>query len=286
MTGLWAEFRHTLRRLRGQILGWGSGLALYGLAMGLMYDAIQNITGLDEMLASYPRELLAFFGDMADLASAKGYFGIYYSSYMPLIVGIFAVGAAAALLAGDEERGTLDLTLAQPVSRSALFWGRWLGFVAATALVLFIGYLAWVVTLPFSALDVTAGALLAAFVPILGILLLFGGLSLLLSMVLPSARSASMTAGGLLVANWLLVGLANLNPDLQPIVDLTPFAYFQGGESLVDMNWGWAVGLIVAGFVLAAVAWFLFRRRDIRVGGERSWNLRGAIRPNRAASGR
>ncbi|HOU41357.1 MAG TPA: hypothetical protein PK829_08820, partial [Promineifilum sp.] len=65
MTGLWAEFRHTLRRLRGQILGWGIGLALYGLAMGLMYDGIQNITGLDEMLASYPRELLAFFGDMA-----------------------------------------------------------------------------------------------------------------------------------------------------------------------------------------------------------------------------
>jgi len=117
-------------------------------------------------------------------------------------------------------------------------------------------------------------------------LLLFGGLSLLLSMVLPSARSASMTAGGLLVANWLLVGLANLNPDLQPIVDLTPFAYFQGGESLVDMNWGWAGGLIAVGFVLAAVAWFLFRRRDIRVGGERSWNLRGAILPNRAAPGR
>ncbi len=278
MAGMRAEFRHTLRRLRGPILGWGIGLALYGLAMGLMYDAINQIEGLDALLASYPRELLAFFGDMADLASARGYFGIYYSSYMPIIVGIFAVGAAAALLAGDEERGTLDLTLAQPISRSGLFWGRWLGFAAATALILLLGYLGWVVTLPFSTLDATAGALLVAFVPILGILLLFGGLALLLSMVLPSARMASMTAGGLLVANWLLVGLANLNTDLQPLVDLTPFAYFQGGEALVDMNWGWASGLGLAGFVLAAAAWALFRRRDIRVGGERSWRWRGLRR--------
>ena len=36
MPGLLTEFKHTLRRLRGQILGWGIGLALYGLMMGAM----------------------------------------------------------------------------------------------------------------------------------------------------------------------------------------------------------------------------------------------------------
>ena len=28
---MFAEFKHTLRRLRGQIIGWSIGLALYGL---------------------------------------------------------------------------------------------------------------------------------------------------------------------------------------------------------------------------------------------------------------
>ena len=148
MKGFIAEFRHTLRRLRGQIIGWGIGLALYGMTMGALYDTIQGIEGMEELLASYPQELWAFFGDMATLSTPQGYFGTYYSSYMPLIVGIFAVGAAAALLAGDEERGTLDLTLSYPVSRTALFWGRWLAYALATALILFIGYLGWAVTLP------------------------------------------------------------------------------------------------------------------------------------------
>lgn len=277
MSGFTTEFRHTLRRLRGQILGWGIGLALYGLMMGAMYDTVNNIEGMEELLASYPQELWAFFGDMMNLNTPAGYFGTYFSSYIPLIVGIFAAGAAAGLLAGDEERGTLDLTLSYPVSRSGVFWGRWLAFAMALALILFIGYLGWAVTLPMNSMDVTAGALLLPFVPMWALLILFGALALLLSLVLPSARTASMTTGGLLVANFLLAGLANLNEDLQPVMDLTPFAYFQGGDSLGGLNWTWIAGLVGASLLLTALAWFLFQRRDIRVGGERGWSWR--LRP-------
>lgn len=276
MSAFMTEFKHTLRRLRGQILGWGVGLALYGLAMGAMYDSIQNMTGLQEILAGYPPELMAFFGDVANMNTPAGYFGTYYSSYMPLLVGIFTVGAAAGLLAGDEERGTLDLTLAYPVGRTALFWGRWLGFVVATALILLIGYLGWAATLPFSSMAASFGGLLAAHAPIGALVLLFGGLSLLLSLLLPSARLAAMTAGGLLAANFLLVGLANLNDNLRPIMALTPFAFAQGGDSMNDLNWQWLLGLMGVAFLLAAAGWFLFRRRDIRVGGERGWSWRRA----------
>lgn len=280
MNGFITEFKHTLRRQRGQILGWGIGLALYGLMMGAMYDTINAIEGIEELLANYPKELWAFFGDMMNLSTPQGYFGTYYSSYIPLIVGIFAVGAAAGLLAGDEERGTLDLTLSYPVSRTSLFWGRWLAFAVATALILFIGYLGWAVTLPMSAMDVTWWALLLAFVPMWGLLLLFGALALVLSLLLPSARMASMTTGGLLVANFLLVGLANLNDNLRPIMDVTPFAFFQGGDALNGLNWGWVAGLTAVALLLSAAAWALFRRRDIRVGGERGWSWRPRLRAN------
>jgi ABC-2 type transport system permease protein len=278
MRGIWIEFKHTLRRLRGQILGWGIGLALYGFTMGILYDTIQGIEGMEELLATYPQELWAFFGNNFELSSPQGYFGTYYSSYMPVIVGIFAVAAAAGLLVGDEERGTLDLTLSYPVSRSALFWGRWLGFAVALALVMFIGYLGWVVTLPFTDMDVTAISLVRPYLPLWALLLLFGAFSLLLSMILPSARIASMIAGGLLVANFLLLGLANLNNNLQTIMEWTPFHYFQMGDAIDGLKWGWVVGLTTAAFALAAIAWLLFKRRDIRVGGERGWSWRPRVR--------
>lgn len=212
-----------------------------------------------------------------NLSTPEGYFGTYFSSYIPLIVGIFAAGAAAGLLAGDEERGTLDLTLSYPVSRTAVFLGRWLAFAVALALILFIAYLGWAVTLPMNSMDVTAGALLLPFVPMWALLLLFGALALLLSLLLPSARMASMTTGGLLVANFLLVGLANLNDDLKPIMDLTPFAFFQSGDALNGLHWAWFAGLVGAALLPTALAWLLFRRRDIRVGGERGWSWRPSV---------
>jgi len=274
MAGFWAEFLHTMRRLQGQILGWGLGLALYGLAMGLLYDTIQGIDGLETMLANYPPELMAFFGNVADLATPQGYFGTYYSSYMPIILGIFAVAAAADALAGDEERGTLDLTLAHPIGRTALFWGRWVAVVVALGLILLLGWLGWAVTLPFSEMPVTALGLLRPFLPLWGLLALFAALALLLSMALPSARLASMTAGGLLVANFLLIGLANLNDNLKAMADLTPFHFLQTGDAIDGLNWGWVLGLMVVALALAALAWLLFLRRDIRVGGERGWGFR------------
>lgn len=56
------------------------------------------------------------------LARPRDHLDLYFN-YMTVIIGIFAVGAAAGLLAGDEERGTLDLILAHPVSRSSFSGG-------------------------------------------------------------------------------------------------------------------------------------------------------------------
>ena len=278
MQAFMTEFSHGLRRLRGQVIGWGIGLALYGLLMGGIYNSVQTIVGLEEMLASYPPALMAFFGDVMTMNTPQGYFGVYYASYMPLIVGIFVCSAAAGLLAGDEERGTLDLALAHPVGRTALFWGRWLALMVATGLILLLAWLGWAVTLPFTDFDVSAVNLLLGYLPMWAMLGLFGALALLLSMVLPSARLAATTAGALLVGNWLLSGLAALNDNLQLALDLTPWALFQGGEAIVALAWGPLLALKGSAVALLALAWWLFLRRDIRVGGERSWSLRGLRR--------
>jgi len=129
------------------------------------------------------------------------------------------------------------------------------------------------VTLPFTSFDISAVNLLLVYWPIWALLAFFGALALLFSMLLPSARLAAMSAGALLVANWLLVGLAALNDNLQLALDLTPWALFQGGDALVDLNWGPMLALKGIAVALAAAAWLLFLRRDIRVGGERSWSL-------------
>jgi ABC-2 type transport system permease protein len=268
-----AEFRHQLRRLRGRIIGWSIGLGLYGLMMAMFYDSVLNMEGFQEMLANYPKELMAFVGDMASITTPAGYMDTYYFSYMSMIIGIFIVGAAAGLLAGYEEQGLLDLVLAHPISRRALFWGRALALVLATVIILLVGWLTWAVPSGGTEMNLTWLEFLLPFLPLLAILLLFGALTMLLGLVLPSSRLAAMISAGLLVANFLMLGLARLNDSLEPLIKFTPLYYYQGGQAVNGLNWGWIGGLVLGAVALTAVAWLLFERREIRVGGERSWNL-------------
>jgi ABC-2 type transport system permease protein len=280
---MWAELKHTLGRMRGQIIGWSIGVALYGVMMALLYPTVTGIEDLTQLYASFPEEMMAFFGDLMAINTPRGYLDTYFFAYMQLIIGILAIGGGAGLLVGDEERGILDLVLAHPVSRTALFWGRLLGLAVALLVVLLVGWLSWAIPAGSVGLELGWIELLLPFLPLFAVLMLFAALALLLSMLLPAGRSAGMLAGALLVGNFLLAGLSKISEDLEPVMDLTPLRYYQGGQAVEGLNWGWLAGLFAAALLLSAGAWLLFRRRDIRVGGERSWQMPRLL-PRRARS--
>jgi ABC-2 type transport system permease protein len=163
--------------------------------------------------------------------------------------------------------------MAHPVSRTNLFFGRLAGFVLATAAILAIGWIGWVIPSQSSGLELSAIELLQPQLPLLAILVLFGTLALLLSMVLPSGRSAGGLTGALLVANFFLIGIATINTDLQPLYEVTPLYFYQGGKAVEGIDWGAFIGLLGVSVVFALIAWWRFQRRDIRVGGEGGWRL-------------
>jgi len=268
-----AELKHTLRRKRGQIIGWAIGLALYGLLMASMFDSIVGIEGFADLMAAYPEDLAAFFGGLTAITTPKGYLDIYYFEYMPVIIGIFAVSMGVGLLVSDEEKGTLDLILSHPVSRTALFWGRVLGFLAATLLILLVSWLSWVLPAQGTDMELAWIEFLRPFLPLFAQLTLFGTMALLLSLVLPSVRMAGMLTGGFLIGNYLLMGLSNLNEDLKAFVEYTPLYYYQGGNAIDGLDWAWLGGVAGVSLVFVLLAWWRFERRDIRVGGEGGWNL-------------
>jgi len=272
---MWAEFKHALRRLRGRIIGWSLGVGLYSLMMLFMYDAVLEIMGIEELLAAYPPEVMAFIGvtDIFAIMTPPGYLDAYFFGYMTVIIGIFIVGAGASMLVGDEERGVLDLVLAHPISRASLFASRALALVVATMLILLVCWLCWALPSSQTQLRLTWLEFLLPFFTLLAQLLLFGALALLLSFLLPSARLASMISGALLVGNYLLLGLYRLNDNLEPFIRLTPLYYYQGGQATGGLNWGWLGGVMAVTLLLTTGAWLLFQQRDIRVGGEGGWHI-------------
>jgi len=279
-------FRYTLRRFRGQILGWGIALALLGVLLISMYDSFAGEQEqFQELIELYPPEISGFLGDITTMATPEGWVSVEFFSYMPLILGIFAVLTGSGLLVSHEESGTLDLIMAHPVSRTALFMGRLLAFIVATVAILAICWLGFIVSMTWSSMDIGWGRMWLPMLSLLAELLFFGTLALLLSMVLPSRRLAATTAGLLLVASFFITGLAKLNEDLEPVAKLSPLNYYQAQDAFHALNGAWLAGLLAAAVVFAALAWWRFQRRDIRVGGEGGWRLPSLPFRRRAGAG-
>ena len=267
--------RYSLAQFRGQILGWGLGIAALGLILVPFYDVfMEQQADFMQMLESYPPEFLAFFGgDAASMATPDGYLGMYGFSMLPVILGIFALIAGSGLFASDEENGRLDLIIAHPVSRAALFWGRLAGFVVSTVAILILSWLGFAVLLGGSSLDVSWGEMALPFLPLLAQVLIYGTLALLFSMLLPARRLAAMAAGLVMVVSYFVSSMATLNESLAAVARFLPYDYFQGGDALSGLNFTWFLGLLAVSAVLALLAWWRFQRRDIRVGGEGGWRL-------------
>ena len=267
-------FKHALSRNLGTILGWGLSLAVLGGYLVLFYDTLaEQQAQLNQLISQYPPELMAMFGGMDDLFTPHGYINVEFFSYMPLILGIYIILSGSGLLVGDEENGTLDLVLAHPVSRTAVFWGRLLSFIVTMLAILCITWLGFVIAIPGTLLDISPGKMALPFLSLFALLALFGTLALLLSMLLPSRRLAGMVSGLLLVASFFITTLARLDENLEKLADLSPLNYYQGGLALLEVEWGWIAGLLGVAILFTLLAWWRFQRRDIRVAGEGGWQL-------------
>ncbi len=266
-------FRYALSRLRGQILGWGIVLFLLAMMSVYRYEIVrENQQAILQIVQGSSGRFIALFGDPSKLMSPEGFLSLAFFTFLPLILGVFAVLAGSGLLVADEENGTLDLVLAHPISRTRLFLGRLFAFVVATVAILVLSWVGFALALGRSSIAVSPRAIALPYLSLLAVLLFFGGLALLLSMVLPSRRLAAMTAGIVLVVSYFLTTLARLDPNLENVARLSPTYYYQSGDAIGGLNLGWFAGLLAVAALFAIVAWWRFQRRDIRVIGEGVWN--------------
>jgi ABC-2 type transport system permease protein len=275
MKRLWTTFRYTFSNLRWQTLGWGLGLALYGLMLVPMYETMAGQQDqLQKLISSYPPEFLAFFGgDAESLMTPAGFLGMYAFSMLPVIVGIFAVLAGSGLIVSDEEHGRLDLILAHPVGRPSFFFGRLIGLLGASLGIVFLGWLGFSLLLGQSSLGFTWGQMAVPFLSLLVQILVYATLAFLLSMLLPSRSLAAMISGAVMVVSYFLSSLSFMNDSVEMIARVLPYHYYQTVLSFQELNLAWLFALLGISLLMGLLAWVRFARRDIRLSGEGSWRL-------------
>lgn len=240
------------RLQRGALLGWAVGLLGFGLVFGALSDRIEGLKGA-------ATDWYATFGGDVDLI------GAYWASMMQ-IAGMAVAGYVVTLmlrLRHDEAQGTLEPVLGTAVSRL-----RWLGAYAVNALagaaVLLLVYAAAMGLTGGQALGGTSALLrdlvAAALVQIPAIAVLGAAVALVV-MVWPRW---SVGLSWVLVVVSVFVG-PMFGPSLGlPVwlLDLSPFTHVPNAPA-VAISYGPLLGLGLAGALLAALAVFVLRRRNL-----------------------
>jgi len=255
------------RERRRSLVWWTVGLTATIALTIAFYPSLADDQALSDYAKDLPESLRALFvGGELDIASPAGFLNSQvFALTAPMLLLIFAIGAGSGAVAGEEERGTLDLLLAHPLRRRDYVVGR---FAALAGLV---GGLSAVVLVAVALcsrivdLEIGFGPLVAASVSVGLLALLFGTVALAVGSLRPGRAQAIAVGAGLAVAAWLLDGLAQVVDVLEPFRPLSPYYQTLGRNPLRDgVPWtGWAIVTIVT-LLLVAVGAAGLERRDVR----------------------
>jgi ABC-2 type transport system permease protein len=260
-----ALFVQTWRAQGPKIAAVALGLTVWGALMPIIYGSFGK-TFQDIVESGFiPEELTQFGG--GDIFSLSGAITVGAIHPISLILNsVFAVGFATAAVAGERQRGTLEVLLARPISRRTTY------VTLLLATLSFVG---------FAVLATIVGALIGS--TIAGVIdqldlsrlplvwlngfLLFGSIGaigLAASVSFDRLTPALGITVGFVVVMYFLEVLGTFWPDAKVLQPYSIFHYYSAKAVLEGTVRAFDF-LLLAGIGVVAIAWALFEfpRRDL-----------------------
>jgi ABC-2 type transport system permease protein len=259
-------FLKSLKERRTSLIWWAVGVIVLSIFTISFYPSLSKSPGITQYFEEAPEWVKSLVGNV-DYASAVGYLeGELFSLMAPILFLIFAISRGSGAIAGEEQSGTLDLLLANPLSRQRILLEKAASMAVAT---LALGVAFWI-GLALGALmvgmDINYLHLADAIFSCVLLGLLFGAIALAVGSASGNRGLTIGVAAALGVAAFFLNSLVPLVKGLEGLSKLSPFYYYSASKPLQNgLNWVHASVLIAATLFFTGLSVFLFNRRDIRV---------------------
>jgi ABC-2 type transport system permease protein len=257
--------RHTFAANAVRLVAIAAGLALMGVIMPVVFAAFgKEIGALVETMPLLEQFANFGGGNMFTLAGAIA--TSFSHPFTLLLLGIMAIAFPALAIAGERDKGTLEVTLARPISRSGLYGTLYLAGMVFVGILLAVLISAAVIT-TFAVgfgdeldLGKTAQLWLAGWL----LFIAFMSLAFLVSTMSDRPGPAIGIPAVFVLINYLAFAIGSIWPDAQWLEEYSMFNLLKaqdvlaGGIALSDIAVMVAFSLVFVGLAL-----YLFPRRDI-----------------------
>lgn len=190
-----------------------------------------------------------------------------FSFIWPILIIAIGVGIAGSAIAGEIEKKTIETLLSQPISRTKIFFSKYLVGLINLVVFTFISIYSIIPLAELYNLDYGRGNyLLFASTALLFALSIYS-IAFLLSSLLNKKNLVSFISVGLIVLMYVAHIVANLKESMENIKYGSFFYYYNptkilGHGEVLDYTYLVFIGTIV---LTTSIAWYYFNKRDIAV---------------------
>lgn len=247
------------------------GVAAFELIQPVAIASLGDLDRLTGLLDIVPPAFLALFNVTPEFlggSGLRGYLSLGFSHPVyHLLSGATVIWFACRVLAGEMERGSIQMSLSRPMSRLQVYLARVMGVATVTLLVSIAGPVGMIAGIAISspAGDVNYFNFVVQGIACALLVACIGGATLLISASASRMGQAVGWAIALLVISYVIDYFADLWDTLKPVEPFSIFDYYDPPSALVSgevpvMNMLVLLSIFVIGTVMGYV---VFARRDL-----------------------
>ena len=252
----------TVFEKRWSLLAWYVGLFATTVLIMLIFPTFRDTLG--KALSNVPDSIKPILGDAQTYQHINGFIDVQVLAQMVFMTIVYGVILFSGVIAGDENEGTLQTLLSHPVSRTQVYFEKFLGASILLAVVnssVYIGTWAGAVIvgqhLNLFRLALACGMLYL-------VTLAFSAIGFSLGAITGKRGMAGAAAGSLAFASYIVTNLAPSVKQLKTINKFSPYRYFNK-PSIMDygvrgMDFAILLGITIA---FVGLGYILFNKRDI-----------------------
>ncbi len=249
---------------RRSLLGWTIAIVVVGCGYAAFWPTM-NDPMFTELIENYPSGLLEAI-NYTSITTPAGYLSAtVYGLVVAVLMTVFAIAAGTRIIAGEEEAGILDLTLAQPVSRPTVALQRFAALATAVLVMVGVFLLAMLaIAAPAQFDTIPVVNFVAMHLHLWAFTVMFGALAFAIGAATGRRSLAWGVAGGVAVLAYAASGIIPQAEGLEWVRDYSAFTWLNGNTPLSNGADPAQVLLMVAvSAAFIAIGVVAFTRRDI-----------------------
>ncbi|USN97050.1 MAG: ABC transporter permease subunit [Candidatus Nomurabacteria bacterium] len=255
----------TIFNLRWQLLGWMLSITFVAFLTMVLFNSF-NQQGIESIVNSVPDSLKSLVGDVADFKTIPGYVGqqIFGPNVVILTIAMSII-VFIGISASEEDSRRLQSLLSLPVTRTSVYFQKWLALVFFIAVVC-SGIVAGVyLALPIIDKSVDFPRIMQSAFDAWLMNVAYGLVAFSVAMAFGKKGLTVAVASGYAALSFIISSLAPAVKELQAPDKLSIFHYYNNPQIMQHgLNTHHVYILVGVIVVLTIVGWLGFIRRDIQ----------------------